>query len=97
MSESGPVPGGRPGEVERTPAPSGERSGRDPHGVVPPCATGAPGPSAAAPRRVPVRRTVRAMARPLGLRMRTAGPAGAARPACRRLPDGPRDEVPDDG
>ncbi len=34
MSESGPVPGGRPGEVERATALSGELSGQGVHGVV---------------------------------------------------------------
>ncbi|KFG72501.1 hypothetical protein [Streptomyces mutabilis] len=49
MSESGPVPGGRPGEVEPTPALSGEQSGRDLHGVVPAYATGMLGHPAADP------------------------------------------------
>ncbi len=34
MSESGPVPGGRPGEVERATALSAELSAQDVHGVV---------------------------------------------------------------
>ncbi|GAA5217224.1 hypothetical protein GCM10023323_73390 [Streptomyces thinghirensis] len=34
MSESDPVPGGRPGEVERATALSGELSGQGVHGVV---------------------------------------------------------------